>query len=264
MHLFAFIMAIAVLLPGLEPIQEDPSIQVQLVSGAICQPELIEEEDDLLLPFVNVALDAGYTQIKREEAALRVSNGKREILINPEHPYLEITENDELHYVWIGEKPKVELDEYLIPADCLCSALGLSQSQSTEIRQIILSVNEDCAFPSYDEDALLWLSRAVWAEARGEELIGKIAVAQVILNRVSSPDYPGDVRSVIFQPYQFSTVSNGWIWNHPTEECILAARIALDGADVVGAECLFFNSNPGYTRGLTYIKTIGRHKFYAK
>jgi hypothetical protein len=43
------------------------------------------------------------------------------------------------------------------------------------------------------------LANAVYFEARGEEVRGQIAVAQVVLNRVFSPFYPNDVCGVVYQ-----------------------------------------------------------------
>jgi hypothetical protein len=43
------------------------------------------------------------------------------------------------------------------------------------------------------------LTEALYFEARGESLAGVVAVAEVILNRVDSPDYPGTVCGVVRQ-----------------------------------------------------------------
>lgn len=43
------------------------------------------------------------------------------------------------------------------------------------------------------------LANAVYFEARGEQVRGQIAVAQVVLNRVFSPFYPKDVCGVVYQ-----------------------------------------------------------------
>jgi hypothetical protein len=43
------------------------------------------------------------------------------------------------------------------------------------------------------------LSEALYFEARGESLTGVVAVAEVILNRVDSPDYPNSVCGVVNQ-----------------------------------------------------------------
>ena len=43
------------------------------------------------------------------------------------------------------------------------------------------------------------LANAVYFEARGEQVRGQIAVAQVVMNRVFSPFYPNDVCGVVYQ-----------------------------------------------------------------
>lgn len=48
------------------------------------------------------------------------------------------------------------------------------------------------------------LALCVWREARGESLLGKMLVAQVIENRVTDPKWPDTYIGVITQPLQFS------------------------------------------------------------
>ncbi len=243
-----------------------PAPAVILVSGECCQPGAVQHEDDtLLLPFVCVALDAGFDRIRRlEDGGLSVSDGERSVTAAPGLPYLAVEEADETHYIWADPTPRADLDEILVPLEPLCRALGLQSTAIAESAALTLSEAEPLHFPRRDPLTVLWLARVVWAEARGECLRGRVAVAQVVLNRIASPYYPDSITGVIFQPAQFSTVKSGAIWNDPSEDCILAALLALDGADVVGPDCLYFNSNPGRTRGLTYLLTIGGHNFYAR
>ena len=49
------------------------------------------------------------------------------------------------------------------------------------------------------EKAEKCLANAVYFEARGEEVRGQIAVAQVVMNRVFSPFYPNNVCGVVYQ-----------------------------------------------------------------
>jgi N-acetylmuramoyl-L-alanine amidase len=54
--------------------------------------------------------------------------------------------------------------------------------------------------------ALDLMTLCVWREARGEGILGKRGVAQVIQNRANDPSWWGhDVRSVILKPWQFSS-----------------------------------------------------------
>ena len=73
-----------------------------------------------------------------------------------------------------------------------------------------LAVNEDSDIAEeiyYDELELL--AQLVEAEAGNQPFEGKCLVADVILNRVESEDFPNTITEVIFQEGQFSVVKNG-------------------------------------------------------
>jgi len=112
------------------------------------------------------------------------------------------------------------------------------------------------------------MARLVRAEAVGEPYAGKVAVATVILNRVSSPDFPNSVREVIYQisngHYAFTPVQNGQI-NQPADAASKQAvneALAFRGQ---GKGSLFFynpktsSSNWILSREVTV--TIGNHRF---
>src|SRR5690606_23546038 len=73
------------------------------------------------------------------------------------------------------------------------------------------------------EDLYL-LAQIIHAEAKGESYEGKLAVGNVIHNRVKSKQFPNSIRGVIFQKGQFQPVMNGSIYNEPSKESIRAAR----------------------------------------
>jgi len=50
------------------------------------------------------------------------------------------------------------------------------------------------------------LARVIWAEARGESLEGQQAVAEVVLNRLASKNFPDNLRDVIYGENQFRSV----------------------------------------------------------
>lgn len=121
----------------------------------------------------------------------------------------------------------------------------------------------------YDADSLFWLSRIISAESRGEPLLGKIAVGNVVLNRVASDQFPNTIYDVIFDGRyggQFEPVRNGTIYQAPTDESVLAAKLVLDGASVVGGSLYFLaphlTSNHWMMENQTYVTTIGSHWFY--
>ncbi|MBQ9748661.1 MAG: cell wall hydrolase [Clostridia bacterium] len=121
----------------------------------------------------------------------------------------------------------------------------------------------------YWDGAVLWLSRIIYAESRGEPLLGKIAVGNVIMNRVKSPQYPNTIYSVIFdRKYgtQFTPVATGAIYNTPSDECIRAAKMVLEGTSVNGSVLFFMNpriaTSSWISKNRKYAFTIGNHAFY--
>lgn len=63
--------------------------------------------------------------------------------------------------------------------------------------------------PRFSANDLNCLAEAVYHEARGESRQGQAAVAEVILNRVDSRQFPSTVCGVINQPAQFSYTIGG-------------------------------------------------------
>lgn len=119
----------------------------------------------------------------------------------------------------------------------------------------------------YSDPDLYWLSRIISAESRGESLLGKIAVGNVVLNRVAHQDFPDTIKDVIFQSGQFTPVINGSIYDTPTPESVIAAKLCLEGA-VVTSDALYFCNralavSTWIERNRPYCMTLGNHSFYA-
>ena len=163
-------------------------------------------------------------------------------------------------------------DKLFAPIRPLATALSASVEWDGASRSVLLTENA-APFVSgarfYNETDLYWLSRIISAEARGEPLLGKIAVGNVVLNRKASSSYPNTVYGVIFDRKhgtQFSPVSYGTIYNEPTAESILAAKICLEGYSVSN-EILFF-VNPKYatsswiSNNRPFAFRIGNHYFF--
>ena len=120
------------------------------------------------------------------------------------------------------------------------------------------------------------LSEALYFEARGEGLIGQIAVAEVILNRVDSSSFPDSVCKVVRQgaerrnACQFSYNCDGKP-ERVTEAAAFerAGRIAramLDGRPrTLTGGAVYFHSakvRPRWTRKMVRTAEIGAHIFY--
>lgn len=114
---------------------------------------------------------------------------------------------------------------------------------------------------AYQADVVYWLSRIIYAESGNQPLDGKIAVGNVVLNRVASPRFPNSVYEVIFQRNQFTPAANGSINRTPSAESVVAAKLCLDGANTAGSALYFVNPTvaPGSwaSRNRPYVATIG-------
>ena len=109
------------------------------------------------------------------------------------------------------------------------------------------------------------MARLVEAEAGIEPYKGKVAVAQVVLNRVKDHRYPNTIKGVIYQPHQYESVSLGMLWDRPIkEDSKRAVQDALNGANVIG-NCISFWADyldPSHSLWDLPIKfKIGRHVF---
>ena len=66
---------------------------------------------------------------------------------------------------------------------------------------------------------------------------------------------------------QFSPVSLGTIYDEPNEESIAAAKICLEGCDLVGDSLYFVNPEVGvsdwFAESRTFVASVGDHDFYA-
>ena len=108
------------------------------------------------------------------------------------------------------------------------------------------------------------LSRLVYAESRGEPYSGQVAVAAVVLNRVSSSSFPNTIAGVIYQSGAFDAVSDGQINMTPDATAKKAAQDAINGWDPSYGAIYYFNPNTAtnkwiWSRPLTVV--IGKHRF---
>ncbi len=161
----------------------------------------------------------------------------------------------------------------MVPVRVIAKAMGASVSWNASAQQAVVTGGNGTITAGdnyYNSDAVYWLSRIINAESNGEPIKGKIAVGNVILNRVASSDFPNSIYGVIFDKVggtQFTPVANGTIYNTPSSDSILAAKLCLDGASVAGSSLFFLNpviaTSSWISKNRPYVATIGNHVFYA-
>ena len=120
--------------------------------------------------------------------------------------------------------------------------------------------------------AAFCLSLNVYWESRDQSIAGQVAVAQVTMNRVASPDFPDNVCGVVHQLKQFS-----WQWDGksdvPQEEAAwdraqMVARGVLAGSghvDLMDINITHYHAltvQPYWTRQMVVVARIEDHIFY--
>lgn len=143
-------------------------------------------------------------------------------------------------------------------------------AEQEEKRRLEEEAKRKAGAVSVSEEDYQVLLKIVQAEAGICDDKGKILVANVILNRVKSSEFPNSVRSVVYEPSQFSPVSNGSInsvkVSAETKDCVDRALAGEDYSD--GA--LYFMYRRGSRSGavswfdshLTYLFRHENHEFF--
>ncbi len=122
------------------------------------------------------------------------------------------------------------------------------------------------------EDQIKLLACIIYCEAGYDNYNGKLAVANVILNRVKSSRYPNTVKAVVYQKNQFSPVTSGRLQtqlknyssycSRVQKECIQAAKDALAGNNNVGNRTSFRSARLVSVEDRPDAIQIGAHVFW--
>lgn len=175
-------------------------------------------------------------------------------------------------YLYFEDGVKVEGSSIMVPVRTLAQALGAVVTWDPSTGTVALQSGTgpiqsgESYYKADGGDTLYWLAQIINAESGNQPLAGKIAVGNVVLNRVNSPMFPSTVYNVVFQRNQFTPVANGSIYLEPNEESVIAAKLCLDGANTAGTALYFVNPrsspNSWASRNRPYVATIGAHAFF--
>ena len=184
-------------------------------------------------------------------------------------PY--ITVNERIFYT--GKKV-ISLGGWIfVPLTSMCKALNATVTIRQGYYDAFVTSGDPTkvkwASEYYNSTDLYWLSRIISAEAKGEPFTGQLAVGNVVLNRVASPNYPNTIYGVIFDRkhgVQFTPAANGTIYDAPTVSAIRAAKACLEGYTLSERILYFFNPRVATSQWIanncTYVFRIGEHVFY--
>lgn len=184
---------------------------------------------------------------------------------------LEIGSKEVLAY---GQKKEIDVAAELVNGRTMVPLRFVSENLGCdviwdELTYSVLIYRDDIAVPqqcienrSYTDEDLLWLARIVHVEVKGLSVNGRVAVANVVLNRVKNPKFPNTIYDVIHASGQFPPVKKaGFKTLVPSKECIIAAKMALEGINNV-ENCLYFNNVKFKSKNVTLYKRIDGEYFY--
>lgn len=173
-------------------------------------------------------------------------------------------------YLYVDGKVRLIDGVTMVPVAALASVFeehAVSWDEETGVVEVTLG--ESLIAPGeefYHEKDLDLIARVISLEAGYECLEGKIALGGLIMNRVGSSSFPNTVYDVLYQKNQFTVVKSSRFWKvTPSADCVLAARLALEGVSLV-PNAVFYNRvglNSWAARNRTFVATIGNHSFYA-
>ncbi|MDO4331901.1 MAG: cell wall hydrolase [Eubacteriales bacterium] len=158
------------------------------------------------------------------------------------------------------EDGEVQLPQAQAEAEAQLEAQAAAEAQRQAEEQAAAS-REILAAAGVTEEELCLLANIIYCEAKGEPYIGKVAVGNVVMNRVKSEAYPDSITEVIYAKGQFSPVRNGSMEKalkrgSADASCYQAALEALAGSSPVGDK-LYFRRVNGRSG-----QVIGHHVFY--
>ena len=127
-----------------------------------------------------------------------------------------------------------------------------------------MGINSNSSSGSSGSNDLNLLSKVVYSEARGEPYVGQVAVAAVVLNRISSSSFPNSMSGVVYQAGAFDAVSDGQINLTPDATARKAAQDAINGWDPTYGAIYYFNPSTATSKWIwsrPQVLTIGKHIF---
>ncbi len=166
-------------------------------------------------------------------------------------------------------------EDIYLPTGALARIFGVKIAVSEERVDIsakqcrIISGTEDYYKLNIAPDYQYWMPRVIKVETVDEPLAGKIAVGNVIENRVKSEQYPDTIYEVLYDNnsgVQFAPATTGAFTAEGDELSWVATCLCWEGYNTA-EDSLYFanpenNGNYWFKTYRVYVKTIGRHEFY--
>lgn len=165
-------------------------------------------------------------------------------------------------------------------AFCAIMVTKVTQAKMNQLREAnTLMSNVTYVTTATRERQLNCLAKNIYHEAGYESFEGKVAVAQVTLNRAASGQFPNDICGVVYQKsviYSKVICQFSWYCEQPSkmrpvnseaynESMAVAKKVLLENFRLDGLKnALYYHAdyiNPGW--GKEKVAKIGRHIFYS-
>ena len=254
---------------SLSPLELEETLEDGLLIDGVCAPA---EVDMKLKDGVNYVALAVVAQLLDQTAQVSwdgstVTITTDSLTLSAKVGQLYLVANG--RYLYLPDGVQMEGDRVTVPLWAVAEAFDAQLSWDAQAGVVSLTSGSGAIQSGdayYDQEDLFWLARVIDAESGNQPLDGKIAVGNVVLNRMNSPMFPNTVYGVVFQRNQFTPAANGSINRTPSAESVVAAKLCLDGANTAGSALYFVNPTvaPGSwaSRNRPYVATIGAHAFY--
>lgn len=167
----------------------------------------------------------------------------------------------------------VEVAEDEISSFSIKSDTSLAMEDAAVKEEVVEEASSDYVV-NITKDEIAMLERIVQAEAGGEDLKGRVLVANVIINRTKDKAFPDTIEGVIFQnsngEYQFSPISDKRYWSvKVSKKTKEAVQLALEGEDYSDGALFFMarkrarvSSARWFDNNLKWLFKHGGHEFY--
>lgn len=248
------------------PIQVDISVNGSFIKCAQ-KPIMVENSTYIPLRAFSDAIGATISWDAKESAAT-ITKGNHCFVFYSGRDYCYIN----------GEQTSHKAIEYkdllFVPVRAMTTALGYgvewdSAYLTVKITAGNISVPENCRDYSYTYEDMLYLARITQIECGSQPFATKLGVANTVMNRVRSNQFPNSVKGVIFDTKygtQFPPAHTSSFNITPSKSNMLAAKCALNGINNVSTS-LYFTSktsapNSWAHKNRTHYTTIGNICFY--
>ncbi len=132
-----------------------------------------------------------------------------------------------------------------------------------------VEVLEACKDYSYQFEDVLYLGKIIQIESGYQPFAVKLAVGNTVVNRMKSSKFPNTIKGVVLDTkygVQFPPAHTDRINVTPSKECMIAAKCALGGADIVGNALYFIDVKSAPSSWVhnnrPHCATVGSMSFY--